>query len=116
MRLKFNRENWSGEEATINVRQSDNSFEMYDYRWTLVPNEKLTVDHGTFGFEVFNVISTDFNREFPVICVVQRYRHTDDKWDTWEAFDEDNHPHNGGISRSNANKFVAVAQYLSNAI
>ena len=108
MKLTFNKDNWSGEDITINVNQNKKTFGLYGYDFKL----KKDATASTALFEKFDVFSPDFHRgEYPVATVT---KFTDD--DFWEAYDFDNHPLYGGISRTAKNMYEAVTKYLCNVI
>ena len=104
---KFNKENWWGDETSINVRQSDSSFMHYDDRYFLKMTKPVVLDDGSTyeSGELFRENETSY----PVVSIS---RFGDERWTAVDG----NEPEYVNVSRCNANPHVACAMILHNVV
>ena len=107
MKLTFNKEDWTGEEATINVNLKTRSWSQNDYRFSLRLIQDTIVenpDGSRLGrYQSFEIRGEGW--DFP-LGKVQRQEGLEE---TFEACD-------GTCSRRNADVFIAASQLLFNII
>lgn len=99
MRLTLNKENWSGEQITINVNQKTRSWSQFGYRFEL----RLKEDSDSCTrYEIWGD-GWDF-----ALGTVTRYFYIEDTFDA--------STHSGDCIRTHENPFAAAAQLLCNII
>jgi len=110
MKFTFNKENWSGEVATINVRKSDSSFMHYDDRYVLKMDEDLNFGDGT-SCQSGKLYRQNFDGSLAEYPTVYISKYSPDK--NWMASDDVEHPY---VERYNENPHVACAMILHNIV
>lgn len=103
MKKTFNKDNWTGEVAEIEINEAENSFIWNGEKVTLKLHENVYIEDDEFGWTTYRAfIESDPNEHICSVCKL-----SDET--KWTAF-------SNGIdySRSDENMFVAVAKVLSN--
>lgn len=61
MKITLNKENWSGEEITININEAERSFKFYDHDVHIVPTDDFDFCKKEFDIEGYNLIMDNEN-------------------------------------------------------
>jgi hypothetical protein len=116
----FNRENWSGNNASITVYERtledgtrEGSFSLYEYTFNVTitkHQDRPYPDEQTFRWERAKITSKEVGKGITLGIAI---RFEDDK--AWEFFSGESISESA-ISRSDENPYVAAAKLLSNTI
>lgn len=102
MKVKFNKDNWTGETGEIDIDESTNSFTYNDLNVKLTTPEDDDFLRTTIEIESYDIIVDDDR----IGCVS---RMMDDPRDNWTAISD-----SCAIHRDDDNKFIAVAKLIAN--
>lgn len=102
MKLKFNKENWTGETGEIDINESTNSFIYNDLSVKLTTPEDDEFMKKEIGLESYDIVVDD--ERIGSVSIMM-----DDPRDTWTAISD-----SCDIHRDDDNKFIAAAKLIAN--